>query len=896
MEEQENKTENSDIIPQEIEQEMKKSYLAYSMSVIIGRALPDVRDGLKPVHRRILYAMSELGMLHNKPFKKSARIVGEVLGKYHPHGDTAVYDSMVRMAQEFSLRYPLINGQGNFGSIDGDRAAAMRYTEARLQRLSEEILKDLDKDTVDFVENFDGSLKEPAYLPCKVPNLLINGSSGIAVGMATNIPPHNLSEVCDAMEVLIDNPECEVTDLMEHVKGPDFPTGGIITGSMGIKSAYAKGRGKVIVKAKTSIEETNGKKKIIVHEIPYMVNKSNLLQQIAENVRDKRIEGVSDLRDESDREGMRIVVELKQSANETVVLNQLFKHSRLQESFSMLMLSIVDKEPKVLGLKEMLSEFLKHRKLVVTRRTAYELQVAKDREHIVAGLVIALDHIDAVVEKIKKSANAQEASATLQADYSLSEKQAKAILEMRLQKLSSLEQKKLRDEQEELLKRIKELEFILANDSEILKIIKEELAEMKRLYGDGRRTDLEEGEIEDIEDEDLIKEETMVVTLTHAGYVKRVPLSTYRAQGRGGKGIIAATTKEEDFVEELFIASTHAYLLIFTDKGKVYWKKVYKLPESSRTAKGTPIINLIRTEKGEKVTTVIPIRHFEKGKYLVFATKNGTAKRTSLDNFARPRNGGIIALSLAENDELITVVPTDGKQQIVLATKNGRAVKFKETDLRVMGRSARGVRGIKVGSNDEVVGMVKARDENKLLTITNKGFGKQTIIEDYRLINRGGSGVINIKTTDKNGSVVAIKHITDGEDILLISKNGVAIRVNANDISTIGRNTQGVRVMRVKDGDQVMAVAKCPKEDVDDTDVEEAKAEETPTTPVADVEDESEPKKVSKQAAKETEPEIEDDDDDIEESIKKELEDVQETVDEPEEDSEDDEDEPEDFI
>ena len=868
MEEEQKMTETTDIIPQEIEEEMKKSYLAYSMSVIIGRALPDIRDGLKPVHRRILFAMSELGMFHNKAFKKSARIVGEVLGKYHPHGDTAVYDSMVRMAQEFSLRYPLINGQGNFGSVDGDRAAAMRYTEARLQKLAEEILKDLDKDTVDFVENFDGSLKEPAYLPCKVPNLLINGSTGIAVGMATNIPPHNLSEVCDAMDVLIDNPECTYEDLMEHIKGPDFPTGGIITGTMGIKSAYAKGRGKVIVKARTSMEELNGRRRIIVHEIPYMVNKSNLLQQIALNVREKRIDGISDLRDESDRDGMRIVIELKQSANEGVVLNQLFKHSRLQETIGMIMLSIVDKEPKVLGIKEILSEFLKHRKIVVTRRTAYELRIAQEREHILAGLVKALNHIDEIIAKIKKSQNTAAASSMLQHEYTLSEKQAKAILEMRLQKLSSLEQQKLRGEQDILAKKITALEFILANESEILKIIKEESAEMKKLYGDGRRTDLEEGEMEEIEDEDLIKEETMVVTLTHAGYVKRVPLSTYRAQGRGGKGIIAATTKEEDFVEELFIASTHAYLLIFTDKGKVYWKKVYKLPESSRTAKGTPIVNLIRTSPDEKVTTVIPIRHFEKGKYLVFATKNGTAKRTSLDNFARPRNGGIIALSLGENDQLITVVPTDGEQQIMLATKNGRAVKFKETDLRVMGRSARGVRGIRVGAADEVIGMVKANDQNKLLSITDKGFGKQTIIEDYRLINRGGSGVINIKTTEKNGSVVAVKHIAEDEDILLISRNGVAIRVNAANVSTIGRNTQGVKVMRLKEGDNVMAVAKCPKEEVDEEDIEVAIAEEVPTSEVVDV---NEP--ISEDDAEESEDKTSDDQEE-----EKDLDDAEEPV------------------
>ncbi|MBT7496890.1 DNA gyrase subunit A, partial [Candidatus Woesearchaeota archaeon] len=601
------------VIKKVIEDEMKESYMAYSMSVIVGRALPDIRDGLKPVHRRIMFAMHDLGMFHNKPFKKSARIVGEVLGKYHPHGDTAVYDSMVRMAQPFSLRYPLIQGQGNFGSVDGDSAASMRYTEARLSKVSEEILEDIDKDTVDFIPNFDGSLEEPSFLPCKLPNLLINGSSGIAVGMATNIPPHNLTEVCEGTIKLIDEPECDFEELVSIVKGPDFPTGGTIVGRSGIRSALAKGRGKVRIKANTFIEEKNNRKKIIVNEIPYMVNKSQLLIQIAACVKDKRILGISDLRDESDREGMRIVIELKQNANEQVVLNQLFKHTRLQDTFGIIMLSIVNNEPKVLNLRSMLKHFINHRKNVVTRRTQYELRIAQEREHILRGVVIALDDIDEIIQKIKKSKTVKEASEMLQSDYSLSEKQSKAILEMRLQKLSSLEQQKVRDELTELENRINALKAILADEQKILDIIKSELNEIKEKYGDERKTAIDEAEDEDMEDEDLIKEEEMVITLTNEGYIKRLPVATYRAQRRGGQGVKAATTKDEDFVEELFVASTHAYLLIFTDKGKVYWKKVYKIPEASRIAKGLPIINLIEKEQDEKGMTVIPVRHFEKG-------------------------------------------------------------------------------------------------------------------------------------------------------------------------------------------------------------------------------------------------------------------------------------------
>ncbi len=807
-----------------IEDEMKESYLSYAMSVIVGRALPDVRDGLKPVHRRVLYAMHQMGMLSNKPSKKSARIVGEVLGKFHPHGDTAVYDSMVRMAQEFSLRYPLVKGQGNFGSVDGDAPAAMRYTEAKLTKIAEEVLQDIEKETVQFVDNFDGTLQEPSFLPAKVPNLLINGSSGIAVGMATNIPPHNLSEVCDGVTKVIDNPEIEVVELMQTIKAPDFPTGGTIVGTQGVHSAYAKGHGKVIVQSKTTVEETNSRKSIIVSEIPYMVNKANLLEHIASLVKEKRLEGISDLRDESDRDGMRIVIELKQHANDQIVLNQLFKHTRLQETIGIIFLSIVDGEPKVLHLKGMLNEFIKHRQSMVRKRTEYDLKQAKEREHILLGLIKALDSIDDVIKRIKASKTVQDASAMLEKTYSLSEIQAKAILEMRLQKLSSLEQQKLRDEQKELLTKIKEYETILASEEKILGIIKEEVAALKATYGDVRRSDISEGN-EDITDEDLIQQETMVVTLTHAGYVKRVPLSTYKAQRRGGKGIKATTTKEEDFVEDLFVASTHDYVLAFTDKGKVYWKKVYSIPEASRQAKGIPIVNLVRTEQGEKVSAVIPISSFKDGKYLVFATKKGTVKRTPLEAYSHPRKGGIIAITLEEGDELMSVLLTSGKEQLLFASKNGSAVKCKETDISVVGRSARGVRGMRLREGDKLIGMVRAPDEQTLLTVTQKGFGKRTKIEEYRLINRGGSGVRNIKCTEKNGHVIDIKRIENGEELLFISKSGVALRTKADSISTIGRNTQGVRVMRVGQGDEVVAVAKVPDEEIEIKEITEPEEE-----------------------------------------------------------------------
>jgi DNA gyrase subunit A len=812
----EKKQENSQKIQEKvvqklIEEEMKSSYLDYSMSVIVGRALPDVKDGLKPVHRRILYAMQQMGMFHNKPFKKSARIVGEVLGKFHPHGDTAVYDSLVRMVQPFSLRYPLIRGQGNFGSIDGDRAAAMRYTEAKLSKLSEEMLKDIEKKTVKFVPNFDSSLKEPSFLPAKIPNLLVNGSSGIAVGMATNIPPHNLIEVADATIHLIDNPETGINDLMQFVKGPDFPTAGIISGTKGIKSAYATGRGRVVIKAKYNIEEGKNSKRIIVSEIPYMVNKSLLLKEIADLVTDKKIRGISDLRDESDRNGMRVVIILKKDANQDIVINQLYKHTRLKTTFGVIMLALVDGQPKILNLSDLIQNYVDHRRAVVRKRTEFDLNKAEDRAHILEGLLIALGDIDNTVKMIKESKSADEAKKVLISKLEISEKQALAILDMRLQRLTGLEQEKIKKEHKELLELIEKLKTILADEKKILQIIKDELEELKKDYGDERRTEIVEEEEEEMIPEDLIKPENMVVTITHSGYIKRLPVATYKSQRRGGKGVIAAGTKEEDFVEDLFIANTHSYLLFFTNKGKVKWLKVYEIPESSRQSKGKAIINLLRLEEGEKITAFVPVREF-KG-FLVMVTKKGVIKKTSLELFSRPRKGGIIALSLDSGDELISVRKTDGERNLIIATREGMAVRFSEKTLRPMGRTARGVRGIRLKrEGDYVVEMVVGRENRTLLTVTEKGYGKRTPVADYRLINRGGSGVINIKCTEKNGKVVAVKSITDEDELMLISQKGIAIRVNAKSVSKIGRATQGVRVMRLAEGDKVVAAARIVKD------------------------------------------------------------------------------------
>lgn len=811
--EPENNTEKSEqdderIIPTVIEDEMKKSFLDYSMSVIVSRALPDIRDGLKPVHRRILFAMNEMGMHHNKPSKKCARIVGEVLGKYHPHGDTAVYDSLVRMAQSWSLRYPLIQGQGNFGSIDGDSAAAMRYTEARLSKISEEILKDIDKETVKFQPNFDDSLKEPKILPSVLPNLLINGSSGIAVGMATNMPPHNLNEVCSAIIETIKNPEITIKELTELIKGPDFPTGALLCGRMGILNAYATGRGKIKIRSLINTEEKKGKKRLIITEIPYMLNKSLLLKQIADLVKNKVVEGISGLRDESDREGMRIVIELKRDANPDIVINQLYKHSRLESVQGIMFLALKNNIPKILNLKQLMQSHIDHRFEIITKRTKYELKKAEERAHILEGLIIALNNIDEIIKKIKSSENVEKAKIRLITDYDLTDVQAKAILEMRLQKLASLEQEKIKNEYSELKKLIEKLKNILASKEAILNIIIDELNELKDKYGDLRRTKIIEYE-EDLEIEDLIEEEDMVVTISHAGYIKRLPIDSYRQQYRGGKGIIGVETKEEDIIEHIFIANTHSYLLVFTNKGKIYWLKVYKIPEASRYSKGKAIVNLIEgIEKNEKISAVIPIREFDDKHYLLFGTKNGIIKKTNIKLYSKPRHGGIWAINLDENDDLIDVVLTDGTKRIILASKFGQAVKFNETDARPLGRYSKGVIGMRLKKNDEVVGMVIASDEKSLLTITENGYGKRTNISEYRLINRGGTGVINIQTTQRNGNVISIKSVIDEDEIILISKEGKVIRTSCKFISIIGRNTQGVRLMRLNPQDKCVDIAK----------------------------------------------------------------------------------------
>ena len=811
--EAENPAENtSKIVPRVIEEEMKEAYVNYAMSVIVGRALPDVRDGLKPVHRRILFAMYDMGMFHNKPFKKCARIVGEVLGKYHPHGDTAVYDSLVRMAQDFSLRYPLIKGQGNFGSIDGDNAAAMRYTEAKLNKLAEEMLKDIEKNTVDFKENFDGSLKEPQVLPSRIPNLLVNGSSGIAVGMATNVPPHNLKEVCTALISIIENPLLNIQQLMTIIPAPDFPTGGELLCGGELLHAYERGRGKVVIKAITEIEDD----KIIVKEIPYQVNKSELIEQIAELVKDKKIPGIRDINDESDREGIRIVISLKKDADANVILNQLHQFSRLTTSFGINLLALVNGEPKTLGLRELLQHHLTHRKDVIIKRTQYDLEQAQQRVHILEGLLVALDNVDEVVAGIKKSSTVEDARNFLTATYSLTIEQANAILELRLQKLASLEQEKIRTEHTELLVKIAFYQEVLGSEQKVFGLIKEELEEIKSTYGDERRSRIIQGEYADVDMEELIKEETVVVTMTNSGYVKRLPIDTYKTQKRGGKGVIAAGMKEEDFVERLYVTSTHAYMLFFTDKGQVYWLKVYNVPEASRQAKGQHIANLIEKNKDERVTAIIPVRDFKEG-YLFMSTKDGTVKKTELQEFSRPRKGGIRAIDIEEGDMLVGVKYTTGDQEIILATKEGSANRFNEQDVRSMGRAAAGVRGIRLDENDEVIGMLAAEESMDILTVTEKGYGKRTPVSEYRLGNRGGKGVTNIKITDKNGPVKIVMLVDGKEEIMLISKQGNGIRVKCSDISVIGRATQGVRVMRLEEGDSLAAAAKIMVEDEEES-------------------------------------------------------------------------------
>ena len=796
------------IIPRIIEEEMKQSYLDYSMSVIVGRALPDVRDGLKPVHRRILYTMQQAGLFHNKPFRKSAFIVGRVMAEFHPHGDAAIYDTLVRLAQNFSMRYTLVDGQGNFGSIDGDNPAAMRYTEARLAKLAEEMLQDIEKRTVKFAPNFDNTSQEPLVLPSKVPNLLINGSSGIAVGMATNIPPHNMSEVINAVISQIDNPEITPEQLMQHIKGPDFPTGAVICGTSGIKSAYKTGRGKIIVRAKTQAEDIKDRKRIIVTEIPYMVNKSEMISHIADLVRDKKINGISDIRDESDKDGIRIVIELRKDSNHEVVLNQLYTHSRLQVTFGIIMVALVNNVPKVLGLKQIISYYIEHRKDILRKRTLFDMHKAQNRAHLLEGLMIALSNLDRTIKLIKDSKSVEDANNALILNFNLSKEQSTAILEMRLQRLTSLEQEKVKQEHKDLLRLISELKSILQSPQKILDIIKKELLELKENYSDSRKTQITQSEASQFEVEDIIEKHDCVITITHSGYVKRQPLAVYRQQRRGGKGLIATTTKEEDFVKDIFIANTHSYILMFTNKGKVYWLKVYSIPEASRQARGKAIINLINLENDEHVTAYIPVTDFDTSHYLIMATKNGTIKKTGLAAYSNPRKTGIIAISLDQNDSLIGVKLTDANKEIILATGNGIAVRFNENDVRPTGRSSQGVRGIKLSENDYVIGMVVVTNDKTLLTVTENGYGKRTEISEYRLISRGGSGVRNIICSERNGKVISINSVDHNDEIMLITMNGITMRMPVSQISVIGRSTQGVRLMKLEDKDKLVSVAK----------------------------------------------------------------------------------------
>jgi DNA gyrase subunit A len=806
--------EEQRVIYRSIEDEMKTSYIDYAMSVIVGRALPDVRDGLKPVHRRILYAMHESGITSTKSYKKSARVVGDVLGKYHPHGDVAVYDAMVRMAQDFSLRYLLIDGQGNFGSVDGDSAAAMRYTESRLNKTAEEMLEDIDKDTVDFVPNYDESLKEPVVLPSKLPNLLINGSSGIAVGMATNIPPHNLREVVDGIILMIDNPDAELKEIMNVIKAPDFPTGGIICGINGVISAYTLGRGLIRVRAKTTIEEGKGdKKRIIVSEIPYQVNKSNLLESIANLVKEKKVDGITDLRDESDRKGMRIVIELRRDAIPDIILKQLYKHTQMQTTFGIINLALVNNQPKILSLTEMIHHYIEHRKEVVRRRTQFELDKAEKRAHILEGLIVALDNIDEVIRIIRKSKSLEDAKDSLTSKFLISDEQTKAILDMRLQKLTGLERQGVKDENEEIKKRIAQYRKILESETEILNLIKTELTELKKRYGDERRTALDIDAADDFDIEELIPDEEMVVTITNTGYIKRIPLDTYRTQKRGGVGLIGMETKEEDYLVDLFVTSTHNYILFFSNKGKVYWLKTYKIPSGGRHAKGKAIINLLpRLEKGEVINATIPIEEFTASEYLTFVTKKGMIKKTVLKAYSRPMITGIRAINLRNDDELVETKLTNGNKEIIIATKNGKAVRFHEKDARPMGRATMGVIGIRLKGDDEVVGMSVVEEDSMLLTITENGYGKRSPVSSYRKTRRGAQGVITIKTTERNGKVVGVKGVSADDELIVTSQNGMVIRIPVRGIRAQGRATMGVRVMRLKEGDKVVSVARLAQE------------------------------------------------------------------------------------
>jgi DNA gyrase subunit A len=799
---------NGHLIPVNIEQEMRQSFMDYAMSVIISRALPDVRDGLKPVHRRVLYAMSELSNDWNRPYKKSARIVGDVIGKYHPHGDVAVYDTIVRMAQDFSLRYPLIDGQGNFGSIDGDPPAAMRYTEIRMTRMASELLDDIDRETVDFIPNYDDTSKEPVVLPAKLPNLLINGSSGIAVGMSTNIPPHNLGEVVDALLALIDNPSLSVSDLMKHIPGPDFPTGAFIYGVSGVREAYETGKGIVQMRARTSIEvdKRSGKNCIIAEEIPFQVNKARLIERIAELVNEKRVEGISDLRDESDRDGMRIVIELKRDAVPNVVLNQLYKMTPLQESFGIIFLAIVDGRPLLLTLKDALLCFLAHRREVVRRKTIFDLGKAQERLHILEGLKIALDNLDAVLQLIRTGQNPASVRQGLVTQFSLSEAQAQAILDMRLQRLTQLEQGKILSEHMETLALINRLQEVLASAFEIDTLIKGELTDLRARFADERRTQIV-FETTDLSAEDLIAEEDMVVTISHEGYIKRNPTTLYRSQRRGGKGVVGATTKEEDFVEHLFVSSTHAFLLFFTTIGRVYWVKVHEIPQGSRTAKGKAIINLLPLREEEKISAYLPVKEFQDGYYVVFATRKGLVKKTELMAYGNPRRDGIIALSLEEDDEVIGVKLTDGKQEILLSTKKGQAIRFSEEEVRPTGRGTYGVKGITLDEGDAVVSLEILNKESTLLTVSSGGYGKRSEIDEYRVQSRGGKGVITMRTTEKTGDVIRVRQVTDDDHLMLITDSGRIIRLRMSELRVIGRNTQGVRLFNVGPEERVASLA-----------------------------------------------------------------------------------------
>jgi DNA gyrase subunit A len=817
---------NSRVKEINISQEMRSSFLDYAMSVIVARALPDVRDGLKPVHRRILYAMHDLGMHSDKAYKKSARIVGEVIGKYHPHGDSAVYDTMVRMAQDFNYRYMLVDGHGNFGSVDGDAAAAMRYTEARMSKISMELLRDINKDTIDYQDNYDGSEREPIVMPSRFPNLLVNGTSGIAVGMATNIPPHQLGEVIDGVLAISKDPDLTIQELMEIITGPDFPTAGLILGRSGIRKAYETGRGSITLRAKVEIEQkANGKEVIIVRELPYQVNKAKLVEKIAELVRDKKIDGITDLRDESDRKGMRMVIEVRKDANANVLLNNLYKQTALQTSFGINLLALVDGQPKVLNLKQCLKYYLDHQVVVIRRRTEFELKKAEARAHILEGLRIALDNLDAVISLIRSSRTTDIAREGLMTQFNLSEKQAQAILDMRLQRLTGLEREKIEEEFQNLMQLIAELKAILADDEKVLEIIREELTEIKERFNDTRRTEIVSGGLEMIEDEDLIPRENIVITLTHNGYVKRLPVSTYRQQRRGGRGIQGMGTNEDDFVEHLITTSTHDTILFFTNKGKVYRSKGYEIPEFSRTAKGIPIINLLEIEKGEWVNAIIPVEEFVDDWFLFFTTKEGISKRSPLSSFANIRNNGLIALNLRDGDELISVRMTDGSKEMIIGTKNGLMIRFPETDVRSMGRTATGVKGITLSNDDEVVGMEVLEESDEILVVTKNGYGKRTPSEEYRRQGRGGKGIKTCNITEKNGNLVTMKAVTGEEDLMLITTGGVLIRIPVSSISMTGRNTQGVKLISLNkaENEYVATVAKVDKEEekIDDLELDE---------------------------------------------------------------------------